>query len=55
MDDSCEFKMDEHAWKVAATRSDYDRFLSLLTRSFIELNADTRWCPNPKACDQAIR
>ena len=55
MQDGCRYIMDEHAWKVAATPADYAKFQSLLMRSFIELNKETRWCPNPRACDQAIR
>ena len=55
MKDNCGYKVDEHVWKLAASPEDYRRFQQMLTRSFIDLNPETRWCPNPKSCGRAIK
>lgn len=33
----------------------FDRFERTLIRSFIELNPDVKWCPNPRGCDSAVK
>ena len=35
-----------------ATHTKYER---MLLRSFLELNQDVKWCPNPKGCDRAVK
>ncbi len=35
-----------------ATHVKYQR---MLQRSFIELNSDVKWCPNPSGCDRAVK
>jgi hypothetical protein len=33
----------------------YQKYERMLYRSFIELQPDVKWCPNPKGCDRAVK
>jgi hypothetical protein len=33
----------------------YEKYSRMLYRSFIELNVDVKWCPNPKGCSRAVK
>lgn len=47
--------VDEVDWARLASTATFDTYHRHLTRSFIELSPNLKWCPNPAGCDRVVQ
>lgn len=52
---ACRTHVDESVWKQLAPPAIAEKYSKMLYRSFIDLQSDLKWCPNPKGCERAVK
>lgn len=53
--DECTEVVDERSWKELADEETFATYNRFLLRSFIGLQPNMLWCPNPSGCDRIVK